>query len=586
MRPVFALSFLVAALLGVALATPSTAQVPRMINYQGVLLDDSGNPRQDGTYELRFALYESESGGQAVWNEARSVELVGSVFSVNLGEENPLSLPFDKPYWLGTSVAGTAEFTPRIALTAAPYSLSDNGGGDITSVTAGEGLKGGGQGGDVTLAVADDGITASKIAAGQVVKGLNNLTDSVTMVGEGGATVTTRNDSIIVTAAGGQGGTGIQGIQNTNNTLDILDPNGPTATINVKDEGIDTAQLADGAVTTDKLADGLAGWSLTGNAGTATATNFLGTTDSAAFEIRVNGLRAWRAVPSNRTIDAPNLIGGHPLNSVSTGVEGGTIAGGGTGEAGAINEVQASYGFVGGGINNKAMGGFSVVAGGQNNKATDFNSTVGGGSNNTAGGLAATVPGGTSNDADGDHSFAAGNNAKANHRGSFVWSDATSGMSTTADNQFLIGAAGNVGIGTNEPSSPLTVEGIIESTSGGIRFPDGTVQITAASGGTDGWSLAGNAGTSTATNFLGTTDIAAFEIRVNGLRAWRAEPPFSDPHGPNLIGGHSLNSVSSGVVGATIGGGGRLDPVGGDWGNKVEANYATIAGGLRNVSAR
>ena len=37
---------------------------------------------------------------------------------------------------------------------------------------------------------------------------------------------------------------------------------------------------------------------------------------------------------------------------------------------------------------------------------------------------------------------------------------------------------GRVGIGTNNPSSPLTVKGIIESTSGGIKFPDGTVQTT------------------------------------------------------------------------------------------------------------
>jgi len=37
---------------------------------------------------------------------------------------------------------------------------------------------------------------------------------------------------------------------------------------------------------------------------------------------------------------------------------------------------------------------------------------------------------------------------------------------------------GRVGIGTNNPSSSLTVNGIIESTSGGIKFPDGTVLAT------------------------------------------------------------------------------------------------------------
>jgi hypothetical protein len=42
-----------------------------------------------------------------------------------------------------------------------------------------------------------------------------------------------------------------------------------------------------------------------------------------------------------------------------------------------------------------------------------------------------------------------------------------------------ITAGGNVGIGTQNPTDMLTVEGVIFSRKGGIRFPDGTIQITA-----------------------------------------------------------------------------------------------------------
>ncbi|MEO1130729.1 MAG: hypothetical protein AAFX05_13640, partial [Planctomycetota bacterium] len=43
---------------------------------------------------------------------------------------------------------------------------------------------------------------------------------------------------------------------------------------------------------------------------------------------------------------------------------------------------------------------------------------------------------------------------------------------------------GNVGVRTLNPTSPLTVNGVIETTAGGVKFPDGTVQTTAAYGST------------------------------------------------------------------------------------------------------
>ncbi|MFA4844749.1 MAG: hypothetical protein WC632_07385, partial [Candidatus Margulisiibacteriota bacterium] len=55
-------------------------------------------------------------------------------------------------------------------------------------------------------------------------------------------------------------------------------------------------------------------------------------------------------------------------------------------------------------------------------------------------------------------------------------------FSSQAGEKLTILHGGNVGIGSTNPSSPLTVAGTIETTAGGIKFPDATIQTTAMSG--------------------------------------------------------------------------------------------------------
>jgi trimeric autotransporter adhesin len=98
------------------------------------------------------------------------------------------------------------------------------------------------------------------------------------------------------------------------------------------------------------------------------------------------------------------------------------------------------------------------------------------------------------------------------------------------------------------------------------------------------WATSGNAGTSPTIDFLGTTDLAALELRVGGERALRFDP---DAISPNLLGGSRYNQLGT-VRGATIAGGGTN--VDGDvtvnlsGPNRVHDNYGSIGGGVANVA--
>jgi len=114
-----------------------------------------------------------------------------------------------------------------------------------------------------------------------------------------------------------------------------------------------------------------------------------------------------------------------------------------------------------------------------------------------------------------------------------------------------------------------------------------------------GWGLAGNAGTYPSMNFIGTTDNQGLAFRVNNQVAMRILP---DSTSPNLIGGYSGNWITTGVYGATIGGGGQsgfnnrvtdhygtigggvINQAGDNAGTVGDSNYATVGGGTRNTA--
>jgi hypothetical protein len=110
-----------------------------------------------------------------------------------------------------------------------------------------------------------------------------------------------------------------------------------------------------------------------------------------------------------------------------------------------LNNATDIYTTISGGYSNRANEVYATVAGGSYNTAVGSWAIVGGGFNNYACGTYSMIPGGQDNRARGDFSFAAGQRAKANQRGCFVWADASNtDLQCNDPNRFMVRANGGV----------------------------------------------------------------------------------------------------------------------------------------------
>jgi len=156
------------------LALPATAAVPRTLNIQGVLADDSDMVLPDGSYTVQFHLWDASSGGSDVWTEQFSVSQNGGVFNAVLGKVVALDPDlFSQTLWLSLVVDGGSPTSPRIEMTSVASSLN-----------------------------------AAAVAPDAAVRSLNGLTNNVVLQGGSNVSITQVDSTLVISATGGGGDDG------------------------------------------------------------------------------------------------------------------------------------------------------------------------------------------------------------------------------------------------------------------------------------------------------------------------------------------------------------------------------------------
>lgn len=228
------LLFIVLVVFPLLMSKAASAGTRDFLNFQGMLFNADGDVI-DGTTTMTFRFYGESTGGAPLWEEIQSVDVSGGVYTVALGSGAFLedSLFNNDSLFLGLQIEKDNEMTPRlevgsvtwakqaeVALTAksldndavqaliarlpagpagtngaaGPQGASGAPGlsgsqgpqGDPTTVTAGNGLTGGGSGATVTLNVgAGAGMNLSADAIGIADLGVTDAMaqDNLTIAG-------------------------------------------------------------------------------------------------------------------------------------------------------------------------------------------------------------------------------------------------------------------------------------------------------------------------------------------------------------------------------------------------------------------
>ncbi len=349
--------------------------------YQGHLTD-GGEPAQ-GAYDLRFTLLDGPDGDPVGTPQTLDdIPVSGGMFTVSLdfgdaafsGAERFLRLEVRR----GAEVGAYATLDPPSAIAPTPYA----------QVTASA---------EFAATVADLAVGKNQLADGAVstakIAGLAVTADKIS--GDAVTTIKIANGAVTTIKIANGAVTSAKIASNAIGTEQIDAAQVQRRVTGVCAGNNAIGQIAeDGSVTCVATGGAGAGWDLTGNADTTAGTNFIGTTDAVALEVRVNNLRALRVQPSTdatATNPVPNLVGGSAANTVSATARGSVIVAGGA-AAGSDpayvdvdrNTVSGNYNFIGSGYHNAINSGVAnAIAGGRGNAVSGSNQFIGAGRDNS-----------------------------------------------------------------------------------------------------------------------------------------------------------------------------------------------------------
>lgn len=204
--------------------------IPLLLSFQGVLIQPDGTVYPDGRYAISVKLFPALEGGTPVYQDVISTSIIGGVFNLLIGEQEPLdNVDFTRQLWVEIGLPGSSQtaFAPRTKLTTAPYAAVAH-----QSVVAG-------------------GLTPD---AKGVVRSLNGAEGNVNIIATGGLIITQDGNDVTIDATAIKG---IVTITTQDSVLRVQNGSGPTVALGVRDSSIATRHLRSTGVQPGTYGDSL-----------------------------------------------------------------------------------------------------------------------------------------------------------------------------------------------------------------------------------------------------------------------------------------------------------------------------------------